>query len=867
MSLQLHVSDCRVTSAHIKLRMVAEQVHPANAARSNLVRRTLLAGDITLSGSRLTLQTPRGLLSVGLVQRFLIFGFWTLAAVCCAVGSVCLYSMAAADGSPTAGPSEMQQLAGLLQQVLQEQQSQRERIDQLGQAVQGTGAALHGTQQTTEQVIQAVVTQVQAGFQQEQQGHQTAVEQLSQAVQTLQAQVQQIPNAAADQLQQIGQAMQTVQNQMQQQITPGQFQQLTQAFQDLQGQVQVIGQGQTGPAMPQPGAPHGSPPAAPHGSPVGAPPPPFQFGSGATGGVGLGFGAGSSSVSPAVAYALQQGGVDGRALGKPTVFDPTNSKVSFQDWSESIITLSDSSMPGIYECMEWIVTTQPKHSLDLPFLKAKFAHMDQVLLAYAESNVFAILSTYTAGEARSLVRQAKRPNGMEAFRLLQVRFNPTTIGRQRAHLMKITNPQENVALDKLAGEVVAWENRIVDYEARPGAEKVSEAMKMAALIHMSLTTLRQHLQLNAGRFLSYIDLREEVFSYLDQVAPASQATMDIGSLDKSKGCYTCGGPHLQRDCPQGAKGGKSKGKFAKGKNGKDGQKGKGKGKSFGKDAKGGKKGGKKGKGPGVCSNCGKTGHSYESCWSKPKALNSVDPKLAELQSTYAKAALEDYKRISGGASSSGQAPTISILRPPSQPTSPVSPQSVPPAAPVGSLLVRSLCALSRRAMSITESIFGSSAASAVQRHLSRLVASPGQILVTVDSGAAASVCPAGVFDHWPREDGEEGLSFQAADGSIVPELYKVRPLVVTDEGQYRQTQFSVADVNKVLMSAAQVANRGHRIVLQPYYMESYIEDIATGDRMALHQQDGVYVQRLTHVQADADGGFRGQAPDYVPNVL
>ena len=103
-------------------------------------------------------------------------------AVRCAVGSVCLYSMATADGSPTSGPTEMQQLAGMLQQVLQEQQNQRDRIDQLGQAVQGTGAALQGTQQKTEQVIQAVVTQVQAGFQQEQQGHQTAVEQLSQAV-------------------------------------------------------------------------------------------------------------------------------------------------------------------------------------------------------------------------------------------------------------------------------------------------------------------------------------------------------------------------------------------------------------------------------------------------------------------------------------------------------------------------------------------------------------------------------------------------------------------------------------------------------------------------------------------------------------
>ena len=99
-------------------------------------------------------------------------------------------------------------------------------------------------------------------------------------------------------------------------------------------------------------------------------------------------------------------------------------------------------------------------------------------------------------------------------------------------------------------------------------------------------------------------------------------------------------------------------------------------------------------------------------------------------------------------------------------------------------------------MELTETIFGQSAASVVQTHLSRLVTSPAQVLVTLDSGAAASVCPEGVFDQWPQEEGEAGLSFQAADGSIVPELYKVRPLVVTDEGQYRQTQFSVANVKQ-----------------------------------------------------------------------
>ena len=139
--------------------------------------------------------------------------------------------------------------------------------------------------------------------------------------------------------------------------------------------------------------------------------------------------------------------------------------------------------------LEDIVHKQPKVNMDLNSIKTLYEHMDQLLLEYANTNVYAILSTYTSGEARSLVRQARRPNGFEAFRLLQVRFTPVTIGRQRAQLIKITNPQEGISLDKLAAEIVAWENRIV----------------------------------------TFIELREEVFSYLDQVAPVAQAAVDIGS--------------------------------------------------------------------------------------------------------------------------------------------------------------------------------------------------------------------------------------------------------------------------------------------------------------------------------------------------
>lgn len=119
-------------------------------------------------------------------------------------------------------------------------------------------------------------------------------------------------------------------------------------------------------------------------------------------------------------------------------------------------------------------------------MKVTFPGIDGLLIDYAESNVYAILSTYTTGEARSLVRQARRPHGMEAWRLLQMRFNPVTLGRQRAHLIKITNSTENVPLEKLGAEIVSWENRICDFEteSRPPSDKVADSVKMAVLTAM-----------------------------------------------------------------------------------------------------------------------------------------------------------------------------------------------------------------------------------------------------------------------------------------------------------------------------------------------------------------------------------------------
>ena len=430
----------------------------------------------SINGSRSSVPSS---LQLDLLER-LKCGFWTLCVLSigflAVAGGLFLQDIMAEQQATTDGASMQQiQIQTLLQQMVAEQIDQRTRIIELGAAVQASGQAVQGTQQVTETVVTEVVQQVQQTFQQSQQSQQDQMQQMHQQHQ--------------DQFQQISQAMQ-----QEQQNQNGQIQQLAQALSGIQTQLQqqaaaiqsslqsanVTGNSSNAtvgePSVGQTGstAHHGSPPHPPSGGAANGPaggtcgatsggvpsavPPmlgggsqPFNFGIptaiAPTGGAGsgprmfnIGGGQGTSQqtvgsptggMSAAVAYAIQQGAIDNRSLGKPQTFDPNSSKVSFQDWSDHIVRTCDGAMPGIYEVLEWVMNTQPRASLDSMSLKTRFPHVDPLLiLDYAESNVYAILSTYTSGEAKSLVRQAKRPHGMEAWRLLQIRFNPNTIGRQ-----------------------------------------------------------------------------------------------------------------------------------------------------------------------------------------------------------------------------------------------------------------------------------------------------------------------------------------------------------------------------------------------------------------------------------------------------
>ena len=149
-----------------------------------------------------------------------------------------------ADGS---GGADLGALTNTLQQMIQEQQHQRQQIEALSQAVQGTGSAVQNTQIVTEQVAHEVVTQVQAGFQQEQQQSHDQLVQVGTILTTLQ-----------EQMQQMGQALQQVQQQQVQLAPP------------VSGAASASGASPPGYQSPGGQSPARNPPPVPAGSPAAA---------------------------------------------------------------------------------------------------------------------------------------------------------------------------------------------------------------------------------------------------------------------------------------------------------------------------------------------------------------------------------------------------------------------------------------------------------------------------------------------------------------------------------------------------------------------------------------------------------------------
>ena len=207
-----------------------------------------------------------------------------------------------------------------------------------------------------------------------------------------------------------------------------------------------------------------------------------------------------------------------------------------------------------------------------------------------------ILVSSLQGSALQMAMNTETSNGLEAWRCLVKREEPTEGSTQVAMLMTILRTSFSGGLHNLTEELERLMGMVQRYEGQ-FSDPISDTIVQAIIKYNTPEELRSQVTMNT--YTNAIELRETLVSYAatraaefppgpigDQPMP-----MDVGGIDKGKG-----------------KKGKGKSKV-KGKSKKGEHKGE-KGKSKDDDKK---------KFNGYCNNCHKWGHRKSDCWNKEVA--------------------------------------------------------------------------------------------------------------------------------------------------------------------------------------------------------------------------------------------------------
>ena len=130
-----------------------------------------------------------------------------------------------------------------------------------------------------------------------------------------------------------------------------------------------------------------------------------------------------------------------------------------------------------------------------------------------------------------------------------------------------------------------------------------------------------------------------------------------------------------------------------------------------------------------------------------------------------------------------------------------------------------------------------------------------EIDLAVDSGATETVVNEDMLQSVVVQEGDalrRGVQYEVPCGELIPNLGEKKFVGISDEGAVRNLTAQVCDVNRALLSVTKTVQAGNRVVFDP--AGSYIEDIASGERLPLKERGGMYMLKLWVKQ-----GFQGQA--------
>ena len=117
--------------------------------------------------------------------------------------------------------------------------------------------------------------------------------------------------------------------------------------------------------------------------------------------------------------------------------------------------------------------------------------------------------------------------------------------------------------------------------------------------------------------------------------------------------------------------------------------------------------------------------------------------------------------------------------------------------------------------------------------------------VCVDSGAGESVCPVEAFPSYKTVKTEKtGTQYRAAGGQKLTNVGEIRPNFKSGGVGGSMAFQATTEVQKPLAAASKIAAKRNRIVLDDANSDSYIENKATGKRIPLVIENGVYMMEM-----------------------
>ena len=127
--------------------------------------------------------------------------------------------------------------------------------------------------------------------------------------------------------------------------------------------------------------------------------------------------------------------------------------------------------------------------------------------------------------------------------------------------------------------------------------------------------------------------------------------------------------------------------------------------------------------------------------------------------------------------------------------------------------------------------------------------------VCIDSGAGVSVSPLDAFPSYGTfKTGKNGVRRRAAGRQELVNAGEKRPHFATN-GIKTSMTFQECGVTQPLAAASSIIAKGNRIILYDASSASYIENKATGVKIPIQLQNGIYMLEI----AVAQPPFMGQA--------